>query len=277
MSSGRRHRTRPLHVAEDAVERTIDGLAWWEPATPLAPGVQVAVTTRIGGISSGNRAALNLATHVGDDAACVAENRRRLQTRLMLPAAPLWLQQVHGIAVVDAAGQAGGGSAPPVADAAVAREAGQVLAVLTADCLPVVLAARDGGSVGVAHAGWRGLAHGVLEATLSALPCRPADVVAWLGPAIGPAAFEVGDEVQAAFTRADAAAAAAFTRNARGRWQADLFLLARQRLARAGVGQVRGGGACTVSDPARWFSYRRDHSPAGDTGRFATLAWIEAG
>lgn len=263
------------------------GLVFLEPAASLVPGLRIAVTTRRGGVSLASRGSLNLATHVGDDPAAVRENRHRLQVALGLPAAPCWLQQVHGVAVadadvsVDADARPGASPVPPVADAAVTR-GGAVLAVLTADCLPVVMAMRDRTTddwrFGVAHAGWRGLVGGVLEATLDALEAlggRRATARAWLGPAIGPEAFEVGDEVRKAFLDADPQAAVAFVANARGRWQADLFLLARQRLSRAGAGQVKGGGRCTVADADHWYSYRREAQPGVDTGRFATLAWME--
>lgn len=275
------------------------GLCWLEPATALLPGVKVAVTTRAGGVSKGSRAGLNLATHVGDAPEHVAENRRRLAQALALPAEPVWLQQVHGTTVADAdavaghlagpisaGGEQGGAMAalPPVADAAVTR-GDAVLAILTADCLPVVFALpplphRSGGGalLGAAHAGWRGLLNGVLEATIERLVEAGGDLggaVAWLGPAIGPSAFEVGDEVREAFVAADPLAAAAFAPNTRGRWQADLFCLARQRLARAGVTVVGGGGVCTFTDADRWYSYRRDALPGMDTGRLATLVWRE--
>jgi YfiH family protein len=284
-----------------------DGLSWLEPAVALLPGVKIAVTTRAGGVSEGARAGLNLATHVGDEPALVQENRRRLRQALGLPSEPCWLQQVHGTAVAEVdgvgdaddadgvragvdpsvTGKAGVQAAvwvPPVADAAITRGA-QVLAILTADCLPVVFAlprrgagGQDGPLLGAAHAGWRGLLGGVLEATLGRLAAAGGDLtgaVAWLGPAIGPTAFEVGDEVRSAFVAASPLAAAAFLPNAHGRWQADLFLLARQRLAQAGVRVVGGGGVCTHSDPARWYSYRRDARPGLDTGRLATLVWWE--
>jgi len=260
---------------------TGDGLCWLEPDPALMPGVKVAVTTRAGGVSVDSREGLNLASHVGDEPTRVEENRRRLRQALALPAEPCWLQQVHGIAVANGDEPRG---LPPVADAAITVGNG-VLAILTADCLPVVFAmplrlAAPGAQplLGAAHAGWRGLVGGVLEATLARLEAAGGDLagtVAWLGPAIGPAAFEVGDEVRAAFVAADSVAAAAFARNERGRWQADLFLLARQRLARAGVPAVLGGGVCTVSDAARWYSYRRDARPEADTGRLATLVWQE--
>lgn len=271
----------------DGVFRGHQGLSWLAPAAAVLPGVKIAVTTREGGVSEGARAGLNLATHVGDAPLRVAENRRRLRQALALPAEPFWLQQVHGVAVANAdepADAAAGAAAPPVADAAVTR-GDAVLAVLTADCLPVVfvLPATSGGAqarpaLGAAHAGWRGLLNGVLEATLERLVAAGGALdgaVAWLGPAIGPAAFEVGDDVRDAFLAVDRTADSAFVRNARGRWQADLFCLARQRLARAGVRTVTGGGVCTFSDAARWYSYRRDARPGADTGRLATLVWQE--
>jgi YfiH family protein len=236
------------------------------------PGVHAGVTTRAGGVSAGPRATLNLGIHVGDDPVAVAENRRRVRESLALPSEPLWLQQVHGTDVVVHDGSAALAREPagPRADAAVTFEPGRVLAIMTADCLPVVLASRDGARLGVAHAGWRGLAGGVVENTVAALGVRGDELVAWLGPAIGPAAFEVGPEVREAFVADDAAASSAFAPNARGRWQADLYALARRRLARLGVRDVAGGAACTYTDAERWFSFRRDR----DGGRMATLAWL---
>ena len=233
---------------------------WPAPAT-----VRAAMTTRAGGASAGPWASFNLASHVGDDPAAVAENRCRLRAALDLPSEPSWLQQVHGHVVARLPGPL-----PEAADAAVAFGRDAVCAVLVADCLPVFLASRDGDRVGVAHAGWRGLAAGVLEATVVALGCDPARLVAWLGPAIGPQAFEVGEEVRSAFTAQDAAAAALFHPGRAGRWLADLPALARRRLMACGVASVHGGGTCTVSDPARFYSYRRD----GVTGRMAALAWL---
>jgi YfiH family protein len=222
------------------------------------------MTLRTGGASGGPYASLNLGDHVGDEPAAVAENRRRLREVLALPAEPLWLEQVHGTDVARC-----GGPARPLADAAVALEPGQVCAVMVADCLPVLLADRGGTCVAAAHAGWRGLAAGVLEATVAALPAEPSQIVAWLGPAIGPEAFEVGPEVRDAFLAADEAAGEAFRPGMGDRWLADVYRLARQRLARVGVTDLHGGGLCTVSDPARFFSYRRD----GATGRMAALVW----
>jgi hypothetical protein len=240
--------------------------AWIEPDWPAPPRVRVISTLRTGGGSLGPYASLNLAVHVGDDPATVAGNRRSLHAAAALPDEPLWLEQVHGTAVA----VHGGGGVVPRSDASIATLAGRVCAVLTADCLPVVLVDRAGSRVGVAHAGWRGLVGGVLEATIAALCCPAGDLMAWLGPAIGPAAFEVGPEVREAFTARSSSLAEGFVENARGRFQADLYALARRQLTAAGVSAVYGGDWCTASDPRRFFSYRRD----GTTGRMATLAWL---
>jgi YfiH family protein len=241
-------------------------LAWLEPDWPAPPGVRVLSTLRTGGASEGRYASLNLAAHVGDRAEAVAENRRRLRVAVALPAEPLWLEQVHGVdvAVHD------GGSNLRRADASIALTSGRVCAVMTADCLPIVLTDRAGTRVGVAHAGWRGLLGGVIEATVAGLGCDQQELFAWLGPAISAAAFEVGAEVREAFVSRAPELAAGFTPNDRGRFQADLYGLARQVLAAAGVTAVHGGGWCTHTDSDRFFSFRRD----GTTGRMATLAWL---
>jgi hypothetical protein len=233
---------------------------WSAPAR-----VSAWVTERAGGASSSSYAALNLATHVGDVPQRVAENRARLRAGVPLPSEPVWLEQVHGATVLDLDRDA---VAP--ADGAVTSRPGVVCAVLTADCLPVIFASRDGGRVGVAHAGWRGLLNGVLPAAVRALRTPPAEIVAWLGPAIGAASYEVGAEVRDAYVARAARAAEAFTPNARGRWQADLYALARASLAQIGVGAVHGGGFCTYREADRFFSHRRE----APCGRFATLVWI---
>jgi YfiH family protein len=230
--------------------------------------VRAAFTLRSGGVSAAPFDTLNVGAHVGDSPPAVEENRRRVRGLLALPAEPLWLEQVHGTAVFDP--DAGAAGIPPHADAVIARSPGRVAVIQVADCLPVLLATPDGAAVAAAHAGWRGLAAGVLEATIAALGGDPSRLLAWLGPAIGPRHFEVGAEVHRAFTQQDPAAARAFAGNARGRWQCDLRLLARQRLVRAGVTQVFGGSWCTYSDPVRFFSYRRD----GQCGRMAALIWL---
>jgi YfiH family protein len=218
----------------------------------------------------GAYASLNLATHVGDDEDAVRENRQRLRRFAALPAEPLWLEQVHGVDVVRHDGAA---DPEPRADAAVAFEPGRVCTVMTADCLPVVIADRAGTRIGVAHAGWRGLANGVLEATVDALSCPPEELLAWLGPAISQPAFEVGAEVRDAFVARHPSHASAFAPNERGRFQADLYLLAQQTLQRTGVGFVAGGNHCTCAEKDLFFSYRRD---GGRTGRIATIAWLDA-
>lgn len=239
--------------------------AWIVPDWPAPARLRALSTTRAGGVSEGCYASLNLGDHVGDDPAAVAVNRARLQA--IVPQPPCWLEQVHGAVVVDAAAAA----AKPQADGAFARTAGAVCVVMTADCLPLLLCDRDGTVVGAAHAGWRGLHGGVIEATVAAMGCAPDKLLAWLGPAIGAQAFEVGEEVRAAFVAADAAAAEAFRPGqAAGKWWADLYLLARQRLAAAGVQAIYGGDRCTFSEPKSFFSYRRD----GVTGRMASLIWL---
>jgi len=235
------------------------------PDWPVPARVRAFATTRAGGFSRGDWAGLNLALHVGDDPEHVAANRARLREALALPAEPLWLSQVHGCSVADAGRDLAGCEA----DAAFADTPGRVCAVLTADCLPVLFADREGVAVAAAHAGWRGLAAGVLEATLARFD-EPGRVIAWLGPAIGPLAFEVGEEVREAFLAADPAAAEAFVQHGE-RWRADLYRLARLRLEVAGIGGVYGGGRCTCSEPQHFYSYRRD----GRTGRQASLIWLE--
>lgn len=240
-----------------------DGLLY--PDWPAPPNVRALVTTRKGGVSTGPYASLNLGDHVDDAPAAVAQNRALL--RRHLPAEPLWLKQVHGRGVAAADSATG----IPGADAAVARQPRKICAVLTADCLPVLFCDDKGAVVAAAHAGWRGLAGGVLEAAIDAMGVPPQRLLAWLGPAIGPQAFEVGGEVRDIFTAFDPAAALAFQPRGNGKWLADIFLLARQRLQKAGLTQIHGGGLCTVSDPEHFFSYRRD----GVTGRMASLVWLE--
>ncbi|MCE5231876.1 MAG: peptidoglycan editing factor PgeF [Mizugakiibacter sp.] len=240
-----------------------------QPDWPAPPRVRAAVATRAApGVSVAPFGPCNLGARSGDDPAAVAANRAALADALALPSAPLWLRQVHGTRVVDADAAAPGGE--PQADAALTRTPGRVLAILTADCLPLLFARDDGGAVAAAHAGWRGLSAGVLEATLGALAAPPARVLAWLGPAIGAASYEVGEEVRAAFVDADPGAAIAFAPTRPGHWHCDLEALARRRLAAAGVTRVHGGGFDTRADP-RFHSYRRD---GARSGRFASLVWI---
>jgi YfiH family protein len=245
------------------------GLDWMVPDWPVPPGVRALVTTRNGNAGPGSFGTTGLGAGTGDTSDPLAESRRLL--RAFLPAEPRWMRQVHGtvVAIHDAQSDA----APVEADAAVTHEPGVVCVVLTADCLPVMLADRHGSAVGVAHAGWRGLAAGVLERTVAAfvqIGVREDDLVAWLGPAIGPAAFEVGADVLDAFDAQNRAADACFLSSGPGKWHADLFGIARRRLAECGVTSVGGGGVCTHSDSARFYSWRRDR----DGGRMAALAWL---
>jgi YfiH family protein len=236
---------------------------WIVPDWPAPASVKAFITTRADGVSTGPYAGLNLGLRTEDDPAAVEANRRRL--RAALPGEPKWLRQVHGAEVADADAL----TEIPEADAAVARAAGTVCAVLVADCIPVLLTDRAGSTVAVAHAGWRGLARGVLERTVERMAQPPRTLLAYLGPGIGPGAFEVGADVREAFLAAGAAADAAFAPRSPGKWMADLYRLARQRLAGCGVSEVYGGEWCTYSDARRFYSHRRD----GPTGRMAALIW----
>jgi YfiH family protein len=244
------------------------------PDWQAPPGVRVVSTTRQAGISAPPCDTFNLGAHVGDAPAAVRSNRRLLIDAAQLPAEPNWLQQVHGAEVVDLDAQ----QLVQRADAAICSQPGRVCVVMSADCLPVVLASADGAVVGVAHAGWRGLAAGVIESTVSALRAKAvpgSPLQAWLAPAIGAANFEVGAEVRTAFLQTDAASISAFAPNAQGRWQCDLYQLARQRLQRAGIDRISGGEHCTYADERNFFSHRRDvqHRKLATTGRMATLIW----
>lgn len=250
----------------------VSGLDW--------NNVRYFTTSRSGGISTGNFASFNLARHTQDNPDNVHENRQRLAG--VLPASPLWLNQVHGNTALDAdtwlAGSGGSGLCPtaiaPTADAAVTTQCNRVLAIMTADCLPVVIADVAGQVLGVAHAGWRGLASGVLEATLQAMKAKCGGATAlraWVGPAIMQAHFEVGKDVHDTFVQADASTRAYFVEKRYGeKWLADLPALARHRLSRAGVANVELSGYCTYGRPELFYSYRR----ASSTGRIATLAWL---
>lgn len=245
-------------------------MPWFEPDWPAPRGVRVLSTLRgdaQGGASNGPYGSFNLGDHVGDDPAAVAENRRRLKVGAGLPSEPAWLSQVHGTRVANLDSLV----VPGPADAAIAQGSGKVCAILTADCLPIVFTCDSGDTVAAAHAGWRGLAAGVLEATVRAMGVPPASLMAWLGPAIGPQYFEVGTEVRDAFLESDPNAGAAFEPNARGRFMADLGMLARRRLQGLGVSRIYGSGECTFTRADRYFSHRRD----GITGRQATLIWRE--
>lgn len=236
------------------------------PEWPAPARVKSLMSTRPGGVSQTPWTSLNLGDHVGDDPLHVAANRAHLRQRL--PAEPGWLKQVHSTRVVEL-----GGEPNPEADAAFTCHAGQVCAVLTADCLPVLLCDRAGSVVAAAHAGWRGLAGGVLEATVAAMQVPPEEILVWMGAAIGPQAFEVGDEVREAFVAQHPQAAAAFLPHPAsipGKWLADIYRLARVRLNDVGVQGIYGGGRCTYQETDLFYSYRRD----GVTGRMASLIWL---
>jgi hypothetical protein len=236
---------------------------WIIPDWPAPTDVRALITTRHGGVSRGAHASMNLGTRVNDDPDCVQRNRDLL--RRYLPGEPRWLAQVHGTHAVEADGVA----FPVEADAAFTRNRGVVCAVMIADCLPVLLCDRDGSVVAAAHAGWRGLSAGVIESAVKATGIAPRRLLAYLGPAIGPEAFEVGQDVFDAFVSRERAAAQAFRPRTAGKWLCDLFALARQRLNALGIHAISGGGLCTYSDPARFFSHRRDKL----TGRMAALIW----
>lgn len=241
---------------------------WLNADWPAPPRVRALTTTRVGGLSPPPYDSLNLGLNSGDDPQIVQQNRQRLAEALSLDHPTQWLHQVHGVAVARL-----DGSAPDLcADASTTDQANTVCAVLTADCLPVFFAARDGSEVAVAHAGWRGLAAGVLEETLNQLRAKPEEIVACLGPAIGPEAFEVGSEVREVFLSVHKDNVQAFKPHGVHKFLCDIFSLARMHLNRHGVSAVYGGGTCTWSDATRFYSYRRD----GVTGRMASLIWIES-
>jgi hypothetical protein len=236
----------------------------WDAPT----NVHALVTMRTGGVSAAPWDSFNLGDHVGDASAAVAENRRRL--RQHLPAEPFWLKQVHGTQCCDAQVLSSTSNARLTeADAAFVRAPDVVCAVLTADCLPVLLCDEAGTVVAAAHAGWRGLAAGVIESTVKSMGVPGEQLLAWLGPAIGPLNFEVGDEVRTTFVTHDTQATAAFAAQTEGKWLCDIYLLARQRLAALGISRTASADFCTVRDKKRFYSYRRD----GTTGRMASLIW----
>ena len=234
------------------------------PDWPAPANVKALQTTRKGGSSMSPYDCFNLGSHVGDNPLNVARNRMLLSP--LLPSEPVWLNQVHGTVVADA-GHAG---CLPEADASVATHPATVCVVMTADCLPILLCDDKGSVVGAAHAGWRGLCDGVIEATVKEMKVPTPTLMAWLGPAIGPAAFEVGEEVRAAFVAHHPQAESAFVPGAPGKWMADIFLLARLRLQALGITHIYGGNLCTYSDAARFYSYRRD----GVTGRMGSFIWL---
>ena len=236
------------------------------PSWPAPSNVKALSTTRNGGVSTGAYTSLNLGSHVGDDPKNVAQNRVILGKHL--PAEPLWLTQVHGKTVVNAAC-----TCPYAeADAASTRMTNQICTIMTADCLPVLFCDMRGTAVAAAHAGWRGLKAGVLESTVNAMQVPSHEIMAWLGPAIGPDAFEVGGEVRTAFLADDKAAERAFRPSTNSeKWLADLYLLAKQRLGNCGITHIYGGDRCTFTEKETFFSYRRD----GNSGRMASLIWLE--
>ena len=238
---------------------------WIVPDWPAARPVKAIITTRRGGVSTGTYASMNLGDAVGDDAERVAENCRRLQ--VSLPSPPKWLHQIHGNTVVCAKTI----DQPVEADASTTTRPDTVCAIMAADCLPVLLCDRTGSVVAAAHAGWRGLSSGVIENTVNAMGRAGNELMAYLGPAIGPTAFEVGEDVRAAFLSHDMRAGSAFRQHRKGKWFADLFSLARQRLHATGVSAVYGGTHCTYTDPERFFSHRRDRV----SGRMAALIWLD--
>ena len=247
---------------------TLSNTSYFIPDWPAPPRVGSRITTRNGGVSQDEFSSFNLGRHVGDDPQAVAANRQQL--RDFLPDAPVWLEQIHGIQVINAA-ECSVSRPTPQADAAFTRQSGTICVVMTADCLPVLFCDDAGTVVAAAHAGWRGLLAGVLEETIRAMHVPGRQLMAYLGPAIGPQSFEVGEEVRAAYISADLKSAAAFKPSVPGKWLADIYLLARQRLNDQGVERIFGGEFCTVRQSDRFFSYRRD----GQTGRMASMIWLE--
>ncbi|MGC2166244.1 MAG: peptidoglycan editing factor PgeF [Gallionella sp.] len=235
------------------------------PDWPAPDRVRTLQTTRLGGLSAAPFDSFNLAQHVGDAPITVARNRMLLSS--IFPSEPVWMEQVHGAAVANA----GSTSCLPRADACVARKSAAVCVVMTADCLPVLLCDTRGSVVGAAHAGWKGLAAGVIEATIQDMQVDANDLMVWLGPAISQESFEVGDEVRDTFLNGQDQASVAFKPGRIGKWYADIYFLARQRLESLGVSRIYGGGHCTYRDNERFFSFRRD----GTTGRMGTFIWLE--
>lgn len=261
-------RFRRIQPDDAGVSLSGSTVGWLVPKWPAPPNVRAVTTTRDGTEASRRSPfGFNIGIHCGDDPDAVRANRAFLREALSLPSEPRWLRQVHGTRVIEFGGTAAG---EPEADAAVTGTPGVVLAIQTADCLPVLFAAGDGSEVAAAHAGWRGLSAGVLESTLDAMRTRRAGVIAWLGPAIAAKSYEVGEEVRDAFLAGDPRSADAFTVSRSGHWHCDLHELACQRLRANGVTRIFGGGCDTFADP-RFHSYRRDRARSG---RMATLAWL---
>jgi len=241
--------------------------SWLVADWPAPANICAGVSTRLGGHSIAPYNSLNVGGHVGDEAASVRQNRHQLFLASGAPQAPCWLKQTHSTHVVDAGAHYLG---PPEADASFSTEPDAVCCVMTADCLPLLVCDRAGAQIAAVHAGWRGLADGIIEKTLARFSANANDILVWLGPAISQTAFEVGDEVRDIFLTHDVVASQAFLPSPQGRWMADLYGLAKQRLAAVGVTQVYGGQYCTHQDAQRFFSYRRD----GVTGRMAAMIWM---
>lgn len=237
------------------------------PDWPAPPCVKAVSTTRRGGLSKAPYDHFNLALHVGDDPDAVHANRKLLKQSLKLPAEPLWLNQIHSNQVIHSDQK---GSCND-ADAMIGLQPGTVCVVMTADCLPLLICDRSGSKVSAVHAGWRGLLAGIIERAIAALAIEPKELIAWLGPAIGPDAFEVDEPVISSFTNLDPAYEQAFSVNRPGHWLMDIYALAEMKLRRSGVQRISGGELCTASDASRFYSYRRD----GRTGRMASLIWID--
>jgi len=240
--------------------------AWIAADWPAPDKIKAGTTTRLGGVSKNSFASLNLAMHVNDETAAVEQNRDKLKMMLELPSEPRWLDQVHGCDV------ATDNNLLTKADAAVTATANTVCAVLTADCLPVLICDRDATCVAAVHAGWRGLAAGVVTSTIRKMPVAVDQLLVWLGPAIGPDAFEVGDDVRDAFMQLGQSFSDAFEQRENGKWLLDIYRAARIQLQQAGIEAVYGGGFCTFSDAERFYSYRREKT----TGRMASLIWKTA-
>lgn len=236
------------------------------PDWPAPANIRAISTTRLGGVSHSPWHQMNLAIHVGDDPRDVQQNRDILMNMAQLPQEPMWLQQVHGCDVFDA-----NNPVSKECDASVSRRCGEICVVMTADCLPLLMTNRQGTVVAAVHAGWKGLASGVIERAIDSMACDAKDILVWLGPAIGPNHFEVGEDVYAAFVDKNTAANSAFVSVSDGKWLCNLYRLARQCLSAYGILSVTGGDLCTYSDAERFFSYRRD----GVTGRMASLIWME--
>ena len=262
-----------MHATDRVPRNDVEGLPpdWIVPAWPAPRNVHAFFTTRNLDTSDVRTTAFDVGgARAPDDSRermGIAGHRRFLER--LLPSPPAWLDQVHGAEVVTLDGSPRLGDDSPRADAAVTRKHDVVLAIRVADCMPVLFASVDGSAIGAAHAGWRGLAAGVLERTIDEMRCAPTDLIVWIGPCISAAAYEVGDDVYDPFVRRDGAAASAFKRSAPGKWHADLVALAQRRLVQSGVINVTRSGLCTASDSQRFFSFRRD----GATGRMAALIW----